>query len=170
MYSLDFETMIQVMQAHQKTGFLYADVPSGVASLREPCRVEINIKAGNVISCSIIGNSGRHLTGKEATRELSRVGRLNWTFTPQEQIVTQPAPPILTESFFPVRTVHLEQWQMRDWPRIHRMVFALADGTKSIAKIAEVLSVSQYFVEKTLRDLQSIGVIAMEPQNGKSNT
>jgi hypothetical protein len=168
MYSLDFETMRQVMQEHQKTGFLYADAPSGVGRIHEPCRIEVTMKAGNVVSCSVIGNSGRSLTGKEAARELARLGELRWTFELQQQIVSQQMMKTqmtlaVPNSPFPLRTVQLEQRQMQDWPRMHRMVFALADGTKSVAKIAEVLSVSQSVVEKILRDLLAIGVITMRP-------
>ncbi len=173
MYILDFETIRQVMQEHQKTGCLYAEVPSGVVSLREPCRIEINIMAGTIASCSIVGNSGGHLTGKEAAQELSRLGRLRWTFTPQQEVVAQPAPPAavpVEDSFFPLRAAHLEQQEMRSWPRMHRRVFVLADGTKSVTKIAVILSTSPDLVNKALRDLQSIGVIAMGPQNGRDHS
>lgn len=163
MYSLDFETMRQVMQEHQKTGFLYADAPAGVGRIHEPCRIEVAMKAGNVVSCSVIGNSGRSLTGKEATRELARQGELRWTFELQQQMMKTQMTLAVPNSPFPLRTVQLEQRQMQDWPRMHRMVFALADGTKSVAKIAEVLSVSQSVVEKILRDLLAIGVITMRP-------
>jgi Mn-dependent DtxR family transcriptional regulator len=56
---------------------------------------------------------------------------------------------------------------MRDFSRLHRVVFALADGTKNVAKIAEILSISPDIVEKTLGDLQSMGVIAFGRQDGK---
>ena len=177
MYTLDFETIKQVMREHQKTGFLYADAPSGVNSLREPCRIEIKIMAGSVVSSTIVGSSGRRLTGKDADKELSRLGRIRWTFTPQQEVVTpQPAPPVITPavptdiSFLPRRSVQLEQWQMRSWPRMHRAVFALADGTKSVMKIAEILSAPPDQVVKTLRDLQSIGVVTMGPHNGRHNS
>jgi hypothetical protein len=174
MYTLDFETIKQVMQEHQKTGLLYADAPSGAASLREPCRIEINITAGAIASCSIVGNSGQRVTGKEAMQALPRLGRLRWTFVPQQQVVVQPASPVIAgpveTPFFPWRTAQVEQWQTRNWPRLHRTVFALVDGTKSVAKIAEILSTSPELVEKALHDLQSIGVITMGPQNGRNRT
>jgi hypothetical protein len=171
MYILDFDTISQVMQEHKKSGFLYAEAPAGVVSLREPCRIEINIVAGVIVSCIIVGNSGRRFTGKECAQELSRLGQLRWTFTPQQEVVVQSAPPValpVEDSFFPLRTVHLEQLEIRSWPRMHRAVFALADGTKSVTKISAILSTSPDLVNKALRDLQSIGVIARGPQNGKA--
>lgn len=171
MYTLDFETMRQVMQEHQKTGFLQADVPGGVMGLREPCRIEINILAGVLVSCAIVGASGRRLTGIEAARELARLERLRWTFTPQQepsgkvvqQMPSAPQTQITADSaLMPRRTMQLEQRQMHAWPRLHRGVFALADGNKSSMKMAEMLSTSPELVDQALRDLQSIGVIVIE--------
>lgn len=168
MYTLDFETMKQVMQEHQKTGILYADLPTGSAGINEPCRVEVKIMAGKVASCSIVTGSGRRLTEKESVQKLSRLGQLYWTFVPQQEVSDRPAFPASAQRvILPQRTVYLEQWQMRSWPRLHRSVFALADGTRSVPKIAGILSTSLDLVEKALSDLQSIGVIAMEPQNGR---
>lgn len=177
------------MQAYQQTGLLSAEVPSGVGRLREPCRIEVNVASGLISLCAIVGSSGRSLMGKEAIQELSRLGRLNWTFTPREEesvtplkgeIVTpqpkgevvtpQPTPRSLVPEegyLLPRRIVYLEQSQMRNFPRLHRGVFALADGTKNTAKIAEILSVSPDIVEKALSDLRVMGVIAFERQDGK---
>ncbi len=168
-YTLDFETIQQVMQEHQKTGFLFAELQSGVVGLREPCRAEIKIMEGAIASCTIVGNSGRRLTGREAAQALARLGRLRWTFTPQQDTASQPAVSVPVPgdfSSFPRRyVVYLDQQQMRNWSRMHRAVFALADGTKSVVKIAEILSTSPDLVEKALRDLQSIGVIVIERRN-----
>ncbi len=169
-YTLDFETIQQVMQEHQQTGLLYAELASGAMHLRESCRIEIKIMAGAVASCAIIGNSGRSLTGREATQELTRVGRIRWTFVPQQESTVQPMSPSLISReavTVPRRYTYLSQAQMRTWPRMHRAVFALADGTKSIVKIAGILSVSPDLVSKTVRDLRSMGVLTMELENQK---
>jgi hypothetical protein len=167
-YTLDFDTIQQVMRAHRKTGILYAEVASGVMKLRESCRIEIKIITGDIAACTIVGNSGRYLTGTEATQELVRLGRIRWTFTPQQMGATSIAPIVPSErdfSPYPRRAASLDQEQMRNWPRLHRSVFALADGTKSIIKIAEVLVVPPEIVNKVLQDLQSIGVITMGSRN-----
>lgn len=167
MYNLDFETIKQVMQEHQKTGYLYADVLAGASGLSESGRIEVRLYAGSVVSCFIVGNSGKRLTEKESVKKIERMGRLKWTFTLQEEYAALPDPALLFVpeeiAVFPRRVVALEQWQMQSWPRLHRMVFALSDGTRSIPKIAEVLSVAPTQVENALRDLQSINVIAMMP-------
>jgi len=161
--------------------------------MREPCRIEISIMMGTVASCSVFGKSGRRLTGEKAIKEISRLGQLRWNFTSQEEATTQPASPAPLQpaspslpswtspslapqmspafpqatdiSLFPTRTANLEQGQMRTWPRAHRAVFALADGTKSIEKIAAMLSISPAIVYKAILDLQSIGVLILGSEN-----
>ena len=170
-YTLDFETIQQVMQEHQKTGILSAEVASGTVRLREACRIEIKIMAGTVSSCVIVGSSGRRLTGREAAQELARMGRLRWTFISQQESAVQLASSGLVfkeSAVLPRRSIYLSQEQMRTWSRMHRAVFALADGTKSSVKIAEILSVSPDLVDKMVRELQSIGVIVMETGNRKN--
>lgn len=71
-------------------------------------------------------------------------------FAPQEEMAV-----------FPQRIIYLDQAQIQSWPRLHRMVFALCDGTRSITKIAEMLSAAPEQVESALRDLQSIAAIVM---------
>ena len=147
--------------------------------MREPCRIEINIMAGTIVSCSILGKSGRRLAGEKVVREISRLGQLRWNFTSQEEATMQamspassflsPASPAFPRSaevsLFPMRTANLEQRQMRTWPRTHRAIFALADGTKNIEKIAAMLSISPSIVYKAILDLQAIGVLILGPEN-----
>jgi hypothetical protein len=170
MYTLDFETMKQVMQEHRKTGYLRAEVLSGIAGMQGPCRVEVKLVVGAVVSCFIYGGSGQRLSEKDSLKQVARLGRLKWIFTPQDENTALTIPAVVAPPpkapVFPQRTVYLEQWQMQSWPRLHRTVFALADGTRSIEKIAEVLSAAPDVIDKALRDLQSIGVVTMEPRNG----
>lgn len=170
MYMLDFETIQQVMQAYQQTGQLSADASAGVAGLREPCHVEINVIAGLITSCTLVGKSGQKVTGKKAEQELLRLGQLRWTFTPQLEAVVQSTSPVLARaslSFFPRRSAQIEQRQMRHWSRLHRATFALADGTRNVEKIAAILSTSPDQVAHALHELQSMGVIVVEPPDVK---
>ncbi|QBD82958.1 hypothetical protein EPA93_46155 [Ktedonosporobacter rubrisoli] len=169
MYTLDFETMLQVMQEHQKTGLLYAELPAGTVGLQEACRIEIKLRVGTIVTCTIASKSGWRLPDKKMIKKISQLGPLLWTFVPETTAVlpaAQSAPAPIQQgeiTFFPRRTVQIEQVQMRSWPRLHRGIFVLADGTRSIVKLAEILSVPPFQVERALYDLQSIGVIAMGP-------
>ena len=174
MYNLDFETMMHAMQEHQKTGFLHTDMVLDATGSRESCHIEVKIQEGLLVSCSIVGSSSKHIiTGKKAIQALLRLARLKWTFTlQQENVAPSSSFSAETEEFFllPRRTVQIRQEHLRTWSRMHRAVFALADGTRSIMKIAEVLSTSPDQVSKTLNALKSIGVIVMEPQSEKDRS
>jgi hypothetical protein len=165
-YNLTVEIMIQVMQTHKKTGHLQTDLSSGVSGFREPCHVEIALQAGNVISCSITGSQGLLLTGAKAYQELTRQGRLDWTFVPQTQPLTAPAPitdPLTRNTISrPRRTTALTQWQMRPWHDMYKHVYSLADGKRSVTEIAVLLSTTPEAIQEVLHDLQSIGVVAIE--------
>lgn len=173
MYTLDFNTIKLMMQSYQQTGLLTAEVASGVAGLRGPCRIEIALNAGSIVMCTLIGSDGAWLTGKEAEQALTHLGRLRWTFTMQPEVVALPKPaiPVVETNFIiPWRIASVSSEQLRTWPRTHRLIFAVADGTKNVAKIAEVLSISPDFVKKALSDLQLIGVIAFGRQDGNDRS
>lgn len=173
MYRLDFETVKQVMQEHRKTGLLYADISPEAVGLRGVCRIEIQLTAGTIISCSIVSDSGQCIADKEAIKRISRLGLLFWTFVPQNGAtitgpLSEPPTPALKENFtFPRRVVQVEQWRMQSWSRLHRAIFALADGSRSATKIAGILTAPQDLVDSALRDLESIGVIVMGPYQQK---
>jgi hypothetical protein len=158
--------MRQMMQKYKKTGHLRADLPSGVPGLRESCQVEIALEAGNMVSCSISSNRGRLLTGDKAYQELTRLGRIHWTFVPLLPSVTRPelSPRALEKNVIsrPRRIVVVGQWQIRSWPPMHKLVYELADGTRSVAEMAELLSATPKAIEEILRDLRSIQIITME--------
>src|SRR5690348_5864879 len=135
--------MRQMMQKYKKTGYLQADLPSGVRGLRDSCRVEITLKAGEMVSCSISSSRGILLTGDKAYQELTRQGRIHWTFVSSSPLVTQTSPVRALEknmTLHPRRVVVVEQLQMRTWSPMHKLVYGLADGTRSVAEIAEQLS------------------------------
>jgi hypothetical protein len=166
---------------------LQAELPNGVAGVRERCHVEIDVMTGKIVACRIRSNSGRVVAwGDDVLREVYRLGILDWNLTLQRQTpspvgrdlitpaLTNPTIPSPLEktpvegiptsgtSLIPRRLVLLEPWQMASWPRTYRMVYALVDGKKSVTKITEILSVSPGTVEQVLRDLQAMRVIAIE--------
>lgn len=165
MYTLDIETIRQIMLAHKKTGYLCADLPVDAPARREPWRVEIKLEAGNIISCTIANSQGPLFVGEKAYRELVRLGQITWTLVPLSAAVTPPEPvvPITSKSVVPrPRQMNMEPLQTRLWPRMHKLVYGLTNGTRSATEIAELLSTTPEVIEKVLRDLQSIHVIEME--------
>lgn len=171
MYNLDIDTMMQVMQIHQQTGVLQANVSPKAAGVKETGRIEVAISSGSMVSCTITYNSGRRLVGKKAHQELVGLGRLDWTFTPQLDLPIQSKPASHNSGAntlsFPQRVASPAQQVMSSWPRMHRQVFALIDGTKSCTKIAEILSRPPSVIEQVLGDLQEMRVILFKQQDSK---
>jgi len=165
-YTLDLKTMRQIMQKHKQTGHLHTDLPSGVPGLRGPCHVDIMLEAGAMVSCTIKSSRGVLLTGDKAYQELTRLGRLHWTFVPSVSPVGRPGFASQTMGRHtvprPRRTMVVEQWQMQSWQRLHTLVYGLVDGTRSTAEIANVLMVPSETIESILRDLQAMQVIILE--------
>ena len=162
MYNLDFDTIKQVMKEHRKTGKLSSETPMGIADIPGPCSIEVILKDGVAVSYFITGSDGHRLAVKEPAQHLARLGHLQWTFTAQDESRARTsisAAPSAVSSF-PQRTVSLNPGQMRSWTRLHRMVYALADGTKSVERIAAMLSTTPDQVEKALIDLQAIGAVS----------
>ena len=90
-YSIDLETMAQILQEHRQTGVLQAELPGGMAGLRERCRIEIDVVKGNIVACRVENSSERVvLWGEDALREVNRLGVLDWTLT----LRREPLPPL----------------------------------------------------------------------------
>jgi hypothetical protein len=132
------------------------------------------------------------LSGQEAFRAVAAVGKLNWVFDEQiEQegprlpdpyrqsgerlptntgvLRTPPAVPIpqwsansVQRSPIPRRLFELNPADMYAWPRRHRQVYVLIDGTRSVEQIASMLSQPPQLVETVLREIQSTGAITLE--------
>jgi hypothetical protein len=106
-YSIDLETMVQILQEHRQTGVLQAALPNGMAGLRERCRIEIDVVAGNIAACRIEDSSERIvLWGNDALREVHRLGVLDWNLTLQRETLSP-----LHETSPGVKTSPLSSWE-----------------------------------------------------------
>lgn len=178
MYSLDTETMLHILREHRQTGHLQAKIPTGKAGIQEPCRVEMVINTGAIVSCAISSTrSTHHLIGEHALRVLSHAGRLNWIFTSQSAhspLIDHAVDIVSVKTYgVPHRLVEPQAAQLATWTFMQRKVFALIDGHKSIAQIAQMLSTSVQAVEQTCSELLAIHMIASKPQENtrsSSNT
>lgn len=110
--------------------------------------------------------SCRPLTATEARCASSAGPPSNGPATPRRDMVpprhiAPPAGLLPSASLIkpPQRIVQAEQGVISSWPRKHRQIFALADGKRSIEKIAAMLKQPPSVVEEIVNDLQSLGVI-----------
>ncbi len=185
MYSLDTETMLQLLRERRQTGILATDLPLGTAGVRGRLHAVVTITAGKIVDCRIEESNGQlWVVGEEALQELHRLGTLDWSLTLQQTTPKLPAiqqtSPVLNYSPYlqdsstavtgpikreepqiPVRSMLVEASQMTQWPRTHRMVYAMVDGKNTTKRIAELLSMQTTTLEQILRDLQNMRVITI---------
>lgn len=185
MYSLDTETMLQLLRERRQTGILTTDLPMGTAGTRERLRAIVSITAGKIIDCRVEGSNGQlWVVGEEVLQELHSLGTLDWSLTLQQTNPKLPAiqqtSPVLNYSPYlqnasiadtgpikrdepqiPVRSMVVEASQMTQWPRSHRMVYAMIDGKNTTKRIAELLCMQTTTLEQILRDLQNMHVITI---------
>lgn len=114
-----------------------------------------------MVSCAITSSNGFRLTGDRACQELTRLGRIGWTFVLPPVPIAQSEPTART-IFYPRRLSITGPEQIRSWPPLHKQVYGLADGTRSIMDIADQLSVPPKLIEEALRDLRSVCAIVIE--------
>jgi len=193
MYTIDLATLLRLLQEFQRSGILTAELPSGVPGIKEPCHAWVELAEGKIISCHIKSRVGRNLlTGSQALSLLESLGTLDWSLEVVPRItqklpsvrvspVTQTLPamrvpsisqhlpavqvsPIAISPPIPRRIAQIEQGELNLWPRTHRRVFALVDGSRNVNEIATMLSLTTGVegVMMVLRDLKAMGIIAVE--------
>ncbi len=170
MYHIDLTTILRIF-AHQN-GKLDTDVRH-IPGVKERCHARLILSNGKVVSCIVEGKSGVLFLGEDALHMLQRMGILEWTYTPE----TQNAPPISTQMspapprseriaenmlvLFPIRTRLIEPREFASWSRWQRFVYNLADGSKSVDDIAQVLYQPRERIQETLSELQRQGAITL---------
>ena len=164
MYSLESDMMIQVIRQFGYSGDCHADIPPQ-GSLKHGAHAILVAHKGMITSISIFSRNGKkQYHDKEALSVLSQSGVLDWTLvpsstTPPVYSVT-PSPPVRSpdaDSIIPLRLRRLpvNQSQIRAWSTLHRSVYALIDGTRSIEQIASLLSRRPTVIKQIIRELHS---------------
>ena len=173
MYTIDLATMLRLLREFRRSGILQAELPSGLPRLKQACQVVIELSQGEVASCFVKNAGGRTLlANQEALRSVSTLEKLNWVFrqsavtgqestppqtVPFAQSPTLPPPP--PRSPVPRRLRYVSMTDTERWPLLHRQIFVLVDGRRSVEQIAATLAQPIYTIEGVLRDLRSIGII-----------
>lgn len=75
--------------------------------------------------------------------------------------VPQGFPNSARYTYVPRRLLELNAADMHAWPRRHRQVYVLVDGTRSIGQIAAMLSQPPQVIETVLREIQLTGAITL---------
>ncbi|HET8911026.1 MAG TPA: hypothetical protein VFN23_06165 [Ktedonobacteraceae bacterium] len=79
MYTLDLQTILQLLQDFKQRGTLQTQIPNGVPGVKERCLVWIEFVSGEIASCTIQTQSGKQvLTAQKALNTLYGLGALDW--------------------------------------------------------------------------------------------
>jgi len=149
MYSLTYETLIQILLHLAYSGELRAKIPAQ-ALLKGGGEAVLLVQKGKIISCSVFHRNGNRWYGDvQAQRLLLRLGVVNWqvassTGSQTTTLVSLPTVPGTTsarraQDLIPQNLPGF-QTQMSTWSILERSVFSLADGTRTIEQIATLLS------------------------------
>ena len=170
----DFGSLLWILDMSRQNGVVHVELPKAQRTEEgEPWLARLYLVEGHVVECHVHSQvDGRKLLSDgEAMHWLARWGQrqLAWSlevFTPRQTTphpVLHPAPagllPPASQVKPPQRIVEAEQGVIRSWPRKHRQIFALVDGTRSVGQIAAMLKAPPAIVEEIVNDLQSLGVI-----------
>ena len=86
MYTIDLAAILQLLRDFRRSGILQAQVPAGLARLKKPCVVVIELQHGEVVSCYIKDTKGQTLlSGQEAFQAVDAAGTLTWIFDVHEE-------------------------------------------------------------------------------------
>ena len=180
MYKIDLATLLQLFEEFQRSGVFTAEIPRGTLGLKEPGLERVEVINGMVVNCVILGRDGRYLaSGTDALRKLHQMGGLKWqmnantqkgsspvvetsplrSFSPSQLPMPRVTGNLSFHMLIPMRTTMMEQGMMNRLTPVQRRVLVLVDGTRSVAKIAALLSVRAEIVQGTLRELEAMGLI-----------
>jgi|SRR5712692_560829 len=172
-YHINLETILRVLSRH--SGELRALVKR-VPGTKEEGLARVMLDKGKIVSCSIESRIETLYSEDDALRLLQAIGELDWIFIPSipqpsslsvaPQVLSPSTEPIL-EIFltaFPVRLRLVGPQELASWPRLHRSVYNLVDGRKTVEAIAQVLSNRHKRVVEALSILRANGIIALSTQ------
>lgn len=85
-YTIDLEAILQLLREFRRSGMLRTEAPAGLARLKKPCVVVIELQHGEVVSCHVKDTKGQTLlSGQEAFRAVDAAGTLTWIFDAHEE-------------------------------------------------------------------------------------
>jgi hypothetical protein len=187
-YTIDLDTILQVLGGFQQNGLLQGDLPAKKLGNKVPWKAYLRLSEGKVVSCSIVDEKEMLVrVGQDALQMLRGAGQLHWLMSrddggDNEQAVMEgprrttnvlsqysPAPPQPQWGAFPsplvprrLVMISMEQMNQGRWPRGYRQVYAMIDGARTIETIASLLTLPLGSVEQILNDLQKMNIIAID--------
>lgn len=191
MYKIDLTSLLRLFEEFQRSGNLVAEIPRGTFGLKETGIARVELLQGKVVACLISKRDGSYYaTGSDALSKLQLAGNLKWRVEAEAQpppprisgLLSSPPPPSMQpvdpprsptvsrssgyQLIFELIPVRLDipvpdQHVLRGLTFKQRRVLALIDGTRSIARIADLLSLPVGEVQSILVELQAMRLIVI---------
>ncbi|WP_376794968.1 hypothetical protein [Thermogemmatispora sp.] len=185
MYTKDFASLLQLLSLSQQSGTLI------VLRRGEPWQASLQLQRGRPLSCIIISLAdGRLLmSGAQAIDWLASRGELQWHLAEEEQggpvrstsaasarqpgagerLAGSSSSPALEKGFQLVPRRLLQTPALSSWSREERLIFALIDGSRTVAEIAHLLRRSPERITSILLFMVQRGIIVLEERSPRND-
>jgi hypothetical protein len=191
---LKLDMLLLILQSHQQTCRLRAEVPAGIMAtathrlgkgkIQAHCQAELVVVQGQVQSCFIRERQKGQLMFQEqvAFELLQQCGVLRWSMLREPDILAQLALSLNVEEspdnrqtekaqpLYPRRAAYLEQGQLANLPRKYRQVLNLVNGQREINELCHLLHCSRKQLMEILVDLAANRLIKMSDDDDDSGT
>jgi hypothetical protein len=160
MYSLDYDTMFQVLRQFCYSGIVSSHVPAHT-TIGQSGYILLAFEDGAVTSCVILNVHGQNLySDAEAYRLLPQLGVLEW-----EPVLPSAPQPSMPASPFPVvqspdgsnhtlfQPLPVPQKQIHTWSTLDRSIRFLCHGMHTNEQIRVLLSRPRHIIEQLVHNL-----------------
>lgn len=165
-YFLDSVTLLAILSRQKRSGTLSADHVH-IPTVGGDISISIVVEHGMVRDCRVMRKQRVILRGKNAYFVVETLSALEWSWNPLPTSPTPLSPPLSVASpeeksgaDYPQQTAGVQNRELlQRLPHRHRQVLSLCDGTRSLDKIAAILSISPQTLSPLIDDLKSWGCI-----------
>jgi len=171
-YFLDGVTLLDILSRQKRSGTLSADHVH-IPTVGGDVSISIVVKHGVVRDCQLMRKQRIILQGKSAYYVVETLSALEWSWNPLPASPALLSPPLSVASpaekngaDYPQQAAGVQNKDLlQRLPHRHRQVLSLCDGTRSLDKIAAMLSISPQALSPLIDDLKSWGCIRFRQES-----
>ena len=170
-YLLDLPTLFSILSRQKRSGHLWTK-PIRIPTLKENMSIFMIIDSGVLQLCQLIRRENVFLEGEQVYQIALSLPAVEWhwqtlSVSQKPSSPPQPSSPSLSlrsssheESLLPIRTTRAQDPQLlRQLSRQYIHILSLCDGTRSLQRIATILTLSPSVLLVALRELEGRGMI-----------
>ncbi len=85
-YTIDLDTILQILRGFQKSGTLSGELPARKLGNKVAWQAQLRLLDGEVVTCVVLNENGAAVrSGEDALKALQKAGNLNWTMMPDSE-------------------------------------------------------------------------------------